>query len=257
MPAVTGMLGAHGPPIRKPGPQSVHVYWLTIDQVLDEATEGHLLRLLDDQEQARAARFRFAGDRSTHVAAHALKRKVLSLHAATPPLAWRFEATSHGKPQIVEPACETRLRFNLSHAHGIVAVAVSCNHEVGIDVEMVDPARLTTDMAVRFFSPAEVEMVNQADSELRTEILFRIWTLKEAYIKAVGLGLSIPLDSFSFSFDPITISFRDHGSDDPARWLFRSEKPTASHMLALAMKSAAAEQVSVILQPVELDWLLA
>lgn len=152
-----------------------------------------LLELLDAEEQARAARFRFARDRQLYVRAHAFLRQVLSRHADVAPQDWRFERGSDGKPALCRhrhPALR-HLRFNLAHCQGMAAVVVAPGREVGIDVEhreaMDDPA----EVAAMILAPAELTEWQQlcGDPLASRQFLLTRWTLKEAALKADGSGL--------------------------------------------------------------------
>jgi len=177
---------------------SMIVWWMTIDTVGADAL-AQWRKILESAEQVRADRFHFARDRDTSIAAHALKRKLLSWAGDLPPSDWRFIVGRFGKPQIDPALGRPRLHFNLSHIRGLVACAVSLDHEVGLDVEAWDRAGDGLDIAGRFFAPAELALLREAAPDDRPEVFARIWTLKEAYIKATGRGLSsFPLDCIAF-----------------------------------------------------------
>lgn len=224
--------------------KSVTIRWLALDTI-----EAHvwprLLQVLDPAERSRAERFHFERDRQAYIAAHALTRTTLSRHAPRPPEAWRFIVGPHGKPEIDEPQSARPLRFNLSHTHGLAAVAVTRRHDVGVDVERVDPRRLGPDVTDSFFAPAESEHLRSLPSVARIEAAYAFWTLKEAYIKAIGLGLACPLDAFDFVLDPLSVRFSAGIADDPAHWLFRRLRPTQDHVLALAARSARPDHMRV------------
>jgi 4'-phosphopantetheinyl transferase len=223
---------------------TVEVRWLGLDQI-EPSHWPELEQTLDVMELARANQFHFERDRKAYVAAHALVRAMLSVHAPQPPQAWRFSTSAHGKPEIVRIAASPPLRFNLSHTRGLVAAAVTIDNDVGIDVEAVDAARLTMELATRYFSAREMEQLRHVPTDRRPEALFAFWTLKEAYIKAVGLGLSLPLDAFAYELEPLSISFSPPLDDDPAAWCLRRLKPAPDHVLALALRHRAPGTVKV------------
>jgi 4'-phosphopantetheinyl transferase len=222
----------------------VLVRWLETEQVPD-ADWPHLEALLDDAERARAQRFRFAHDRQSHVAAHALVRSTLSTLADRAPASWRFATNRHGKPEAVLREGEPRLRVNLSHSRGLVAVAVALESDIGIDVEWMRRGNLTRELGLEVFAPAECEAIGACGAEELDETLFAFWTLKEAYVKAVGEGFSIRLDSFAFSLDPLAIAFSNPLADDPSEWCFRRFCPTPDHAMALAVRRATAPEILV------------
>lgn len=216
--------------------------------MLDRIEPGlwpYLEGLLDEAERARADRFRFARDREAYVAAHALVRTMLSAHAPRPPQAWRFSTDAHGKPEIIRTTETPALRFNLSHTHGLVAAAITIDNDVGIDVEVVDATRLTMDLATRYFAAAEIQHLRRLPPDRRLETMFAFWTLKEAYIKAVGLGLSLPLDAFAYQLEPLAIRFSPPLHDDPATWLLRRLTPGPRHALAVALRHPAPQAVTL------------
>jgi len=162
---------------------------------------------LSVDELARCDRFHFARDRHDYANAHHLLRTTLSRYDATPPEAWQFEATPHGKPALAsESSGEVPLTFNLSHTRQIVACVVSRGTAVGIDIERADRLQDAMSIAARFFSPGEVAGLRRcATDNDRARRFVELWTLKEAFIKATGHGLSQPLDAFTFDVD------EDHG----------------------------------------------
>ncbi len=214
-----------------------------------------LERLLDMSERHCAARFRFGRDRQSFVAAHALLRGMLSSRVAMPPAEWRFDINPQGKPEARLPPGAPRLRVNLSHTRGLVAVALANGHDIGIDVEWHARSGLTLDIADRYFAPAEVAALHRMDSTQLHDGLFAFWTLKEAFNKAIGLGLSFPLDAFAFTLSPLSISFVP-GAEVPGPWLFRRFAPTSSHAMALALRHPAPERVSIVARAADLGALL-
>jgi 4'-phosphopantetheinyl transferase len=191
---------------------------------------------LDAAEQAQAARFHFPVDRLTYIAAHWLIRHALTSVDGLPPADWRFIAETHGKPRIDPVLGRTHLRFNLSHTRGFVACAVSLADSVGIDVETCSHAPTESDIAERFFSPSELSILRGVPRDQQPYTFLRFWTLKEAFIKATGEGLYRPLESFSFSLDPVSIAFDAQDVDQAASWKFFELRPTPRHLLALAVR---------------------
>jgi 4'-phosphopantetheinyl transferase len=191
----------------------VHVSYVLPEPVVSAALRAEYEALLSDDERARSAQFVFGADRWRYIVAHALVRITLSRYAAVPPQAWTFEATASGRPEICGPAGVSPLRFSLSHTRGLIAVAVTRRADVGVDAERIDPSADMTALARQFFAPAEVQMLEAATHDRRAHAFFELWTLKEAYVKALGVGLSLPLNSFAIAFGaPPTIAFAD-GAD--------------------------------------------
>jgi 4'-phosphopantetheinyl transferase len=217
--------------------REVHL-WFLPTAMFDELNLAPLAgEVLSDEEQLRAGRFAFERDRRTYITAHWLLRRVLSLYLPVATQAWEFQHTLHGKPAIRSPGEAVPMRFNLSHSRGMAACAVTCLGEVGVDVETVHD-RDYLRLARRFFAPQETSQLESLPIEQQPSAFFRLWTLKEAYIKARGLGLSIDLASFAFPQvmrDEIRIQFAEGFEDDPADWRFFRHEPDGEHKIAAAV----------------------
>ena len=215
-----------------------------------ESLWPRLAGLLDTAERERAARFRFDRDRRQHIAAHALKRLMLSAlaDAVVAPQAWTFETAVGGKPQVYEGAGP---HFNLSHCDGLVACAVSRRLEMGVDVE-----RLTDEVPFEFaqsqFGQEEARWLNSLPAATRTSGFYRLWTLKEAYLKAAGFGMAQPMRDFSFGFDPLTVTFHDPSLGDASKWRFHQLEIGRRHMLALAWQSGS-DKVPIDVRPMHFE----
>jgi 4'-phosphopantetheinyl transferase len=164
---------------------------------------------------------------------------MLSRYAHVPPAQWTFIENVHGRPEILDrPRGVPDLRFNISHTEGLIACAVTIGREVGVDVEHIG-RRLTHDVAGRFFAPSEVTELTRLPDEEQQRVFFDYWTLKEAYIKARGFGLALPLADFAFTLAPPSpprIAFEPGLDDDPATWQFAQDWPTPQHRLAIAVR---------------------
>jgi 4'-phosphopantetheinyl transferase len=214
---------------------AVMLWWMVVD-ALPAPTVARWLATLDERERTQADRLRFAIDRETYIAAHALARALLSHVDRHPPSAWRFVERPGGKPQIDPALGALRKNFNLSHTRGLVACAVALDDEIGVDVEAEDRDTNELDIARHVFAPDEVSLLRSLAVERRRRAFFRIWTLKEAYIKATGQGLTCPMDAFAFGLDPIAIRFRSDIVDDPANWQFAQFQATRRHVIAVAAR---------------------
>jgi 4'-phosphopantetheinyl transferase len=205
-----------------PGEAHLFLVRLPADEAGDERALDGWRRLLSPEERARGDRYHFARNRHQHLVAHGLKRRALSRFApSVDPRDWRFVDGEHGKPSIAEPAC--RLRFNLSHTDGLVACLVALDAEVGVDVEQTVRRSDTVGIADRFFAVPEVEALRALPAAAQRHRFFEYWTLKEAYIKARGMGLALPLGGFWFTLAPPaapTIGFAPTLDDRPERWSF-------------------------------------
>jgi 4'-phosphopantetheinyl transferase len=215
------------------GPNEVHVHYALTASLGDVAAEPE--DVLSVEESARAARFVRPRDRLTYVVAHGLLRRTLSRYADVDPREWVFDEGEHGKPRLAARHAPA-LAFNLTHADGLVACVIgSPGRAIGIDAEPID-RRVMDLMAIarRFFSPSEVASLEGRALERRQLLFVELWTLKEAYVKAVGQGLSHGFESFGFEIDDRGgLVFRTQHADSRA-WQFRLYAPTDRHRLAVA-----------------------
>ncbi len=215
----------------------VHLWFLPTESLSESELARQAETVLSPDEQHRAGRFAFEKDRRSYIAAHWLLRWALSQYHPIPPADWKFTRSLQGKPAVEAPAIGQALQINLSHTLGMVACAVTRVGEVGVDVESVK-TREHLRIARRFFAPSEVEQLEQLPLEQHDNAFFRLWTLKEAYIKARGLGLAIDLASFAFPNvmgESIEITFAQGVKDQPADWEFFRHEPGEHHKIAAAV----------------------
>jgi 4'-phosphopantetheinyl transferase len=210
----------------RPAPGEVHL-WLTFtSEVRSEELLEAYRALLSPEETERSERFRFDRDRHDYVVAHALLRTSLANYLGRAPGKIAFARNPFGKPSLADTT--EPLRFNLSHTRGLAVVAVASGGAVGVDAE--DIGR-TTDVseAGRSFAPAEIAQIASWSGRRQRVAFFSLWTLKEAYIKARGLGLSLPLDRFAFGLTPDGRDFAGFTAEDDAGgpWFFGILRPDA------------------------------
>jgi 4'-phosphopantetheinyl transferase len=209
------------------------VWWLDTEAAQPSDVQ-RWLRTLDREERERAARFLIEADRREFIAAHALLRAMLTYYLDLPPLAWRFLVDANGKPSIDPNIGAPEIEFNISHTRGLVAVALASHGAIGVDVEEINHSRADLAIAEAYFAGSEVEILRRAPPSERAHCFFRLWTLKEAYIKAIGKGLSAPLDSFAFTFQPIRIAFLPGSENRAANWHFAILPASDRHVLSIA-----------------------
>lgn len=169
---------------------------------LPEAVQQALAVLLSEEERARAARFMFPEHSRRFIAAHGRLRQVLGGVLGMDPAQIGFRKAAHGKPELDGEAAASGLQFNLSHSGAWAVVGWAHRRAIGVDVEVWRQMRDEAALVRRFFSPAENAAYEALPAHERSAAFFHCWTRKEAYIKAVGRGLSLPLDSFDVSLDP-------------------------------------------------------
>ncbi|HWR01257.1 MAG TPA: 4'-phosphopantetheinyl transferase superfamily protein [Chlorobaculum sp.] len=173
----------------------ISVWQVDIDKV---DTSGDLSETLSDDEIQRAYSFRFAADRKRFIARRAILRTLLGRYLSVDPAEIRFSENSSGKPQVAFPQ-QPGLRFSLSHSGNLLAFAHSPDPEIGIDIEKIDSATDLEDVAKTYFSPAEQTMLDDLPEPARVQAFFRIWTLKEAVVKASELNLEDGLRSLNLA----------------------------------------------------------
>lgn len=197
---------------------------------------GELLGVLPEHEHARVTSFRSDAARRQHLVARVLCRVALSRYTGLPPDRLRLSTEAHGRPVLEAGQIDLDLRFSISHTTGLVACAVARDRDVGIDVEHVQVDLDAIALAERFFSPREAQDVRDRPAPERTRRFLRYWTLKEAWLKARGVGLGSALSEAAFRL-------HDDGGDknclaaddgEDGRWRFWQWWATTDHVLAVA-----------------------
>lgn len=214
----------------------VHVWRAALDPVVSRVEE--LQRLLSADELQRAARFHFPRDRRRFIVARGILRDILSRYLEVSPSALAFRYSTYGKPSLADVAAHERLRFNLSHAHEMALFAVTCGREVGIDIEYLHRTIAYEEIAEHFFSTCERASLRAIPAPVKSQAFFNCWTRKEAYIKARGEGLSLPLDQFDVSLvpgEPAALLATRGDPLDTLRWSLQALAPHPDYVAAVAV----------------------
>jgi 4'-phosphopantetheinyl transferase len=221
------------------GPRDVHVWRIALVQ--PERVIEHYRELLAADEIERADRFYFAKDRTRFTVARGAMRHLLGTYLSLGPREISFTYGPQGKPDLAAPQSNSGLRFNLSHSGEIALLAVARNMELGVDVEQIRADFASGEIATRFFSPEECAKLAALNANQSVDAFFNCWTRKEAYIKARGEGLFIPLDSFEVAFapgeEPALLQVKS-GDDFFSRWRFHALHPGAGYKAALAVEGS-------------------
>ena len=218
-------------------PDRIHLWFTHFDQIRKDDLLARYRVLLSEEERLKEQRLYFTKNRHRYLVTRALVRTVLSRYAPIAPEQWTFTQNAYGKPSIsnIDPAAK-RISFNLSHTNGLIVLGVTCGGALGIDTEnvCVRPARLGG--ANAFFSSEESRAISQLPLDKQRLRTFQCWTLKESYIKARGMGLSIPLDKFSFHFHGdarVRLSIQEQLKDEPSRWHFWQLRTSDSYLTSV------------------------
>ena len=224
--------------------------WLTSLSDVGSSQQFAYMQLLSEPERAKWQRFVAQDAQLQYLVTRALVRTTLSKYAGVTAQAWQFEANRYGRPHVSQPQASRDIRFNLSNTSGLVACVVSRDCEIGVDVENISRTLDTDALAPAVFAPAELADFRRAVSEDRRNRFFSYWTLKEAYIKARGMGLSLPLDAFWFELDgPSPLLFvTDRCPDVAGRWRFYQYVPTDDHKMAVAVAAPQGAEPSIHLR---------
>lgn len=191
---------------------------------------------LDAQERERRSRLRFVPDRMRYTLAHALLRQTLSAHADLPPDDWRFETEQAGKPLLSASQFESHgLHFSLSHAGSIAACAVTRLGPVGIDVEPLKNIEDIDSLIPTVLAKDEQQQLDDCDVLERQRRFLTFWTLKEAFVKALGSGLQFPLRQCRFSLNPLLASFDNCAEIDARQWAFDTQLIDKNDIISAAL----------------------
>lgn len=193
----------------------VHVWRASLD--IAPATAARFYATLGSDERERAARLRFQHDRQRFIAAHGVLRELLGRYLQRSPSQPSYVYNAAGKPSLA-PAFGGWLSFNLSHSADCALIALAANVDVGVDIEAIRALRDYADIARHCFTQAEIAQLNRLPSHLYAVTFLSFWTRKEAYLKALGVGLSVPLDSFAVL-----------PAAAPEQWLLTPGQPAAGN----------------------------
>jgi 4'-phosphopantetheinyl transferase len=221
------------------GARDVHVWRISQDQPL--AIIERFSQLLSDDEQVRAARFHFERDRQHFIVARGCLRTILARYLEMAPRKIQFTYAPYGKPELSTSTSQAQpLNFNLAHSGGFALYAFTKLGEIGVDLEHVRSEFAGDDIARRFFSSDEVARLTELSPNVRHEAFFNCWTRKEAFIKAKGIGLSLPLDQFDVNMapgEPATLLRTRWDENEAGRWSLKAIDMGPGYVAAVALAS--------------------
>ena len=222
----------------------VHAWRFSLIQRQDVI--ARLFETLSADEIARIERLHFPEHREKAVVARGVLRTILGEYLDMPASKLNFFYGEAGKPAL-NFQTQTKLEFNLTHSHQEGVLAITCGRTLGVDIEYLNAQSEFGELANRFFSLAEVRLLEEIDPARRNLAFYHIWVQKEAYLKALGQGLSIPLNSFSVSVDPDLsarlIKASDHIEGAQADWLIHRINVPKNYVGAIAVDGDGLELV--------------
>jgi 4'-phosphopantetheinyl transferase len=216
---------------------AVHVWRVPLD--LTASCVQRLQQVLSADEVGRAACFYFPRDRQHFIVARGVLRVILGRYLGVEPRQLCFCSSYYRKPALLPTCGGERLRFNVSHSHQLALYAVTYGREVGIDIEYIRTNFVCEEIAERFFSPRENVALGALPAHLKRQAFFNCWTRKEAYIKAHGEGLSLPLDQFDVSLtpgEPAALLATRGDAHEASHWSLRELTPGPGYVGALAVE---------------------
>ena len=219
------------------GDNEVHVWRASLE--LPSSQVQRLRRNLSEEELERAERFHFERHRDHFIGARGLLRTILGRYLMTDPGKLQFRYGPKGKPELAGKASQRPLHFNVSHSHGLALYAVTREHEIGVDVERIRPDLAGEKIAERFFSSREAATLRELPAHMRQKAFYTCWTRKEAYLKAIGQGITLHLDQFEVSVapgEPAVLLSINGDPKEASYWSLKGLDPGPGYVGALAVK---------------------
>lgn len=229
-------------------PRQIHLWYVFFTDIKDQNLLSQYEGLLSYDERYQMQRYMFIDDKLRFLITRALVRTTLSRYQSILPQEWYFSKNHYGKPIINNLVLQKqRISFNVSHTRDLILLGITCEHEVGVDVENIHQVP-PYEIMDQFFSPAETLTIQKLPVNRQAEYFFKHWTLKECYLKARGVGLSVPLDLVSFLVQKKKIHvFIDSQLRDKAQnWKFWQFQPSPQHIASICISSSAFKNQSII-----------
>ena len=215
-----------------------HVWLVNPDDISSENSLAACRSVLSEDETERQQRFHFAADQHRYLVSHALVRRVLSHYGDVLPADWNFSTGDFGRPEITNPGVPA-LRFNLTHTPQLTACIVTLSVDCGIDAEQLNPRHNPDGIAKRMFSDAEYRALQQYSGQSYLEQFYRRWTLREAYVKARGIGISFHTQKLEFTLhgeSTASVVFDCDINDQADAWQFCFIDTGSEHITAVAVR---------------------
>lgn len=230
--------------------REAHVWLVAPEAVQDGAILEASRSVLSESELIHCNRLFFHEDRHRYLISHALVRNVLSRYSAVAPSEWRFSRGDHGRPEIANSDIPP-LRFNLTHTAGLAACVVTLSDPCGIDAEQLSARHDLLGVARRMFSIDEYQQLTELGGREQQEYFFSRWTLREAYVKARGIGISFPTRKLTFCIDAtghVSVEFQPELEERSDHWQFAVLSLTPQHLGAIAIYRQSGPALRVVVR---------
>lgn len=222
----------------------VHVWFCQPEKIQDQSKLSEYKSVLSDQEIERYHGIHFEKDKHSYLVSHVLLRYALSKYADVSASQWQFSSNDHGKPSLIPSSVIPDIRFNLTHTEGLSACIITAKKDCGIDAENTQRNNKLSAVAKRMFAEEELALLNTENIEQQ---FYYYWTLREAYVKALGTGIAGSSKEFYFDIDNTDLNVlmyhKDNRKKADKKWRFSLYQPTSQHVLALAFESDENMQV--------------
>jgi 4'-phosphopantetheinyl transferase len=223
----------------------VHIWCLPLD--LPQQEQERCLSLLAPDEKTRAEKFYFEKARDHFIAGRGLLRTLLGGYLKMEPAHLQLGYEPQGKPVLQGNLQNLPIQFNISHSEGLGVFALSLDHRVGVDIECVRPMADLDDLAQHFFTAKESALISSLSGNRKQELFYKIWTCKEAYLKAVGAGLFIPLDQIEVKFEADgSVCLISHDGMEMNDWQSHLFSPQVNYQCAVCVEG---NNVEIVFQP--------
>ena len=217
--------------------EEIHVWCAALDQPVSRFQR--LTQILSTDERMRAERFHFEQGKKSFIVRHGILRTILGFYLGAEPSRLQFCYAKNGKPMLAETFGKGKICFSLSHSDGLALYAFTRDREIGVDIEQIREIPEMDQIAERFFSVRETVLLRRVAESKKKEAFFNCWTRKEAFVKAIGEGLSCPLDKFDVALapgEPARLLRREGDPKAPFRWAIQDLKPVSGFAAAFAVE---------------------
>lgn len=224
------------------GIDHIHVWKASLDY--NESKINSAIEFLSMDEVERANRFYFENDRSQFIVRRSILKQIIAKYLEIDPKNLLFGYNLFGKPHLINDSLKHSLKFNMSYSNNMALYAISYEIEVGIDIEFIQKDIEFQQIIDRFFSPNEIEYLRNINIDKRKEEFFKIWTRKEAVLKALGKGVSIPLQMVNVAYNRSNFIFRIHNDGnhgEKSSWNVQDLLPANNYIASIAKEESDSE----------------